>query len=202
MIGMINFLLVLMMTLLSFPTTLSATEKEENIGTKTAVIFNTLCAKCHEGECSGRLSFDTGSEAAHTHIKRYAIDDNISESDIKEFFALLNHMKKECSLLMPDKEKPKPEDISRFAIPSRKAYFIPLGLLKKGTYSLILSAKEKLHYRVEVLSNHFDHFTDVSTSPDRKEKIHFTVDEPTRTFLRIQSKKTLHIQTIKLINNF
>ena len=184
--------------LLFFSTTHLKAEKTEKISTKTAVTFNTLCAKCHEGECSGRLSFDTGSEAAHSHIKRYAADSNITENDIKEFFTFLNYMKKECRLLMPGKGKLKMEDLSRFATPSRQAYFIPLGLLKKGSYELTLLTKEEHHYRLEILSDRFDPLLDLFICPDRQEKILFTVDTPVKSFVRIRSKKPLHILTLEI----
>jgi len=186
--------------LLASPSNLYSAEKEEQISTKTAVIFNTLCAKCHEGECSGRLSFDTGSEAAQTHIGRYAGENNISKSEIKEFFALLNHMKKACSLMMPDKQKTAPEDLSRFATFSHTAYFIPLGRLKKGSYRLEISAKEKIHYRLELLTDQFDPIVEVSICPEKREKILFTLNEPATTFLRIRSKEPLHLLDLNVSN--
>lgn len=39
--------------------------------TESVVIFNTICAKCHEAECSGRLSFDEAFETSASHILRY-----------------------------------------------------------------------------------------------------------------------------------
>ena len=197
MMKIANILFIL--TLFScFSLPLSSADTIQNVSTKSAVIFNTLCAKCHEGECSGRLSFDTGSGSASSHIKRYAGDANISGGEIKEFFSLLNYMKKECALLMPDDGKWKVENLSRFALPSYEGYFIPLGNLKHGKYHLNIKIKEKIHYRVEVLSNHFDPFVDRSVCPDRKENIHFTIDEPVNVFLRIRSKEPLHVIALEI----
>ncbi len=171
----------------------------ENISTKSAVIFNTLCAKCHEGECSGRLSFDTGSQAASNHIKRYVGDTNISKNETKEFFTLLNYMKKECALLMPDNGKWKPENLSHFAIPSHKGYFVPLGTLKSGNYHLTIVTKEDIHFRVEILTDQFDHFVDRSICPDEKKKsLNFKVDESINSFLRIRSREPLHITNLEI----
>jgi len=65
--------------------------------------FNTVCANCHEGECSGRLSFLLGPEATFSHIRRFAGDaDDIL---VRELQALLEHMKQECAyapLPVPD----------------------------------------------------------------------------------------------------
>ncbi len=184
----------------TFPLHLSSAQKVEKSSIKTSVIFNTLCAKCHEGECSGRLSFDTGSKAASNHIKRYAGDANISKGETEEFFSLLNYMKTECALWMPDNGKWKPENLSHFALPSAKGYFIPLGLLKEGTYHIEIKLKDDIHFRVEVLSDHFEHFLDISVCPDgKKHMLQFTTEKSVNTFLRIQSRKSLQIIDLNLV---
>ena len=189
----------LMIFLATFPLHLVSAQKVENSSIKTSVIFNTLCAKCHEGECSGRLSFDTGSKAASSHIKRYAGDVNISKGETEEFFSLLNYMKTECALWMPDNGKWKPENLSHFALPSSKGYFIPLGVLKEGKYHLEIKLKDNVHYRAEVLSDHFEHFLDISACPDREKQIlQFTVEKSVNAFLRIQSRKPLEITDLNV----
>ncbi len=185
---------------LAFPLHLLSAPKVENISIKTSVIFNTLCAKCHEGECSGRLSFDTGSKAASSHIKRYAGNTNITKDETKEFFSLLNYMKTECALWMPSDGKWKPENILRFALPSSKGYFIPLGVLKEGKYHIEIKLKDDIHFRVEVLSDHFEHFLDISVCPDgKKHMLQFTTEKSVNTFLRIQSRKSLQIIDLNLV---
>jgi len=183
----------------AFPLHLSSAPKVENSSVKTSVIFNTLCAKCHEGECSGRLSFDTGSKAASSHIKRYAGDTNISKGETEEFFSLLNYMKTECALWMPSDGKWKSENLSRFALSTSKGYFIPLGLLKKGQYHIEIKLKDDIHFRVEVLSDHFEHFLDISACPDGKKQIlQFSIKKEINTFLRIQSRIPLQIVNLNI----
>ncbi len=178
----------------AFSLHLYATPKVENSSIKTSVIFNTLCAKCHEGECSGRLSFNTGSKAASSHIKRYAGDVNITKGETEEFFSLLNYMKTECALWMPNNGKWKSENLSHFALPSSKGYFIPLGILKEGKYHIEIKLKDDIHFRIEILSDHFEHFLDISFCPDgKKETLQFTIDKTVNTFLRMQSRKPLQI---------
>jgi len=185
---------------ITFPMSLSSTENVENISIKTSVIFNTQCAKCHEGECSGRLSFDTGTKTASKHIKRYVGDMNISNGEVEEFFSLLNYMKTECALWMPDNVKWTQKNLSDFALPSAKAYFIPLGVLKKGQYNLEIKQKADIHFRVEILSDHFEHFLDIWACPNReKDTLQFTIDKPVNTFLRIQSRKPLQIIDLSLL---
>ena len=180
-------------------TVLYAYDKTPNITIKSAVTFNTLCAKCHEGQCSGRLTFDTGSEATSNHIKRYSDDVNISKHEIKEFFTLLNYMKTECALWMPSDGKWKSENLSRFALSTSKGYFIPLGLLKKGQYHIEIKLKDDIHFRVEVLSDHFEHFLDISACPDGKKQIlQFSIKKEINTFLRIQSRIPLQIVNLNI----
>jgi len=189
--------LIIFFTIFSIP--LFSVEKKQDISTKIAVIFNTLCAKCHEGQCSGRLSLDNGSKAASSHIKRYAVDTEISTSEENEFFTLLNYMKKECALLMPDNGKWKRKNLSYFAVPSHDSYFIPLGTLKSGDYTLIIKVKESNCFRVEVISNKLDSSLDESLPSTAKEQnINFTIDEKLDYFLRIRSRKPIYIETLEI----
>ncbi len=185
--------------LLVLATSLYSIEKKQNISLKSSVVFNTLCSKCHEGQCSGRLTFDTGSEVASNHIKRYADDSSISKSEVKEFFTLLNYMKKECLLLMPDKIKYTIENILSFATPSHKGYFIPLGRLKKGNYSLFIKTRDDTPFRVEVISSQFDSYLDRSVCACLKRRVfEVSIDEDTNYFLRIKSKKPLYLETLEI----
>lgn len=47
--------------ILIFPSILSGAEQEKVI-TESVVIFNTICAKCHESQCSGRMNFQMAYE--------------------------------------------------------------------------------------------------------------------------------------------
>ena len=193
-----NFLVfITLFSISSFSLVLA--EEKVRIGIKSAVIFNTLCAKCHEGECSGRLSFNTDGKAAHNHIKRYVGDMNISEGEVEEFFTLLNYMKKECRLVMPEKPLYASQNLSQFAIPSHKSYFIPLGLLKEGNYELLITINEKLHFRIELLSEQFDPTLDeLICSEVEIQRLPFTIEESNKYFVRIRSRKPLHVNTFKI----
>lgn len=145
------------------------------------------------------MSFDTGSKAATNHIKHYADDAEISKLEIKEFFTLLNYMKKKCLLFMPDDIKWDTNNLSDFAIASHKRYFFPLGKLKSGKYTLHIQTKEDIDFTFEVISSKFDSFFNQSVSSSTEEKIfNFVLDENTSYFLRIHSKKPLHLKNLKL----
>jgi len=179
---------------------LHANEQQKLISTKTAVIFNTLCAKCHEGGCSGRLTFYDNQKSAINHIKRYSGDLEFNENEIKEFFILLNYMKKECTLLMSNYDNVSEyKNISSFALSSNKGYFIPLGNLKTGEYKLSFALKENISFRLEVISHNLNHYLDKSICSHQKEyRFFFTVNESVDGFLRILSKQPLHLVYLKL----
>jgi hypothetical protein len=182
-----------------FTTLLYAVDKVEEITLKSSVSFNTLCSKCHEGQCSGRLTFNKGSKATSNHIRRYSNDTNISKNEIEEFFTLLNYMKKECLLFMPQNTEYSPNNLASFATSTYKEYFIPLGLLKKGNYSLLIKTKEDIPFRVELISKQFDSCLDISICTClKKREFEFKIDKDTNYFLRIKSKKPLYLDILEI----
>ena len=194
--------LVIAIFLLIFTIPILADEKLDKISLKSAVIFNTHCAKCHEGQCSGRLTFDTGSEAASNHIKRYCDDATISTCEVKEYFTLLNYMKKECLLYMPNAIKYNSKNLLSFATSTHKRYFITLGVLKKGEYKLLAKTKDDVRYRVEIISSQFDTYLDRSIcSSFKTNEFEFSIDEKLNYYLRINSKKTVYFQTLEIVKN-
>ena len=182
-----------------FSTSFSYAGTVQDVSTETSVTFNLLCAKCHEGECSGRLSFNSGSTKATHHIQRYSKNQDLSKSRVMEYFTLLNYMKKECHLWMPMKETFHSRKLSDFALPSYKGYFIPLGLLQSGHYLLHMTSKEKIHFDVEIINSNIDLLLHDTVCPDEKEdSLHFEVEDPAYVFLRIHSRKALHILTLDI----
>jgi len=178
---------------------LQAEIQKKSLSTKTAVIFNTSCAKCHEGGCSGRLTFYDKQKSAVNHIQRYSNSSKLSEKELKEFFTLLNYMKKECKLLMPNKGALKYKDVIDFSLSSSKGYFIPFGNLKAGKYSLSFIAKENIAFRMEIISENLDYYFDRSICTHKKKyNFSFTIDKSSNNFLRILSKKPFHITAIEL----
>lgn len=180
-------------------TVLYCADKVEDITLKSCVTFNTLCSKCHEGECSGRLAFNEGSEKSTYHIKRYAENDDISNNEIKEFFTLLNFMKKECLLFMPEDINYNQHKLESFATTTFKEYFIPLGVLKKGNYSISIRTKEDVSFRMELISKHFDSYLDITIYESiKKKEFEFKIGKDTNYFLRIKSKKPLYFDILEI----
>jgi hypothetical protein len=102
----------------------------DNASVDAAVTFGTTCARCHDGECSGRLSFNLGVEASTDHLMRHA--GALTKNSVRELFAMLAFMKKECRY--PPLDVPIPTDgiwssaaLARLCRPLQHSYFIPLG---------------------------------------------------------------------------
>jgi hypothetical protein len=107
----------------------------------TIVEFNTVCSDCHAGECSGRLSFDSGPAAARAHIERYL--GNTHEVPIAALFAMLRHVKETCSHypvvpLRPATGGWEATELALWRNARAGAYFIPLGRLSAGRRQIIL----------------------------------------------------------------
>jgi predicted secreted protein len=107
----------------------------------TTVEFNTACGDCHTGECSGRLSFDSGPAAARSHIERYV--GNVDEVHVAELFAMLRHVKETCSHypmvpLRPATGSWEAAELAPWRNARAGAYFIPLGRLAAGRRQLAL----------------------------------------------------------------
>lgn len=126
----------------------------------TAVVqFNTVCVGCHEGECSGRLSFSSGEAAALSHIRRYIPD--ATDTTAHALFTQLRYTKEQCRHY-PVAYRVPPDGIWRAAdlVPWRNprtgGYFVPLGPATVGDYQLALGFADQAQATVRVTDEAFD----------------------------------------------
>jgi hypothetical protein len=159
----------------------------------TVVRFNTLCANCHEGECSGRLSFDLGIEATETHIRRHAGD--VDQNVWRDLARLLAHTKQACAYHPMAAEIPEgrhwsPESLAMLHNAKENAWFIPLGHLPAGRYRAILGVKGEMEGVAQIISTSFD-ITDFPLQCADKGQIAFVfvVDRSSLHYLRLKSGK-------------
>jgi hypothetical protein len=125
----------------------------------SVVRFNTLCATCHEGECSARLSFRLDPGATDGHIRRYTGD--ISPQAARELNALLEHMKLECGYYAIDLHAPKDGRwkaalLQQLHAAEERAYFIPLGRLEAGRHRFTLGFEGEAELSVQLVSATFE----------------------------------------------
>ncbi len=118
-----------------------------------------MCANCHEGECSGRLSFNSGASAAANHVRRYL--DNVSEKQLDALYAVLRFTKEHCHVY-PVKATDiwdwnrRQDALIRWRNPDNDRYFIPLGALKLGTYELRMTMAEDVQGQWRVIDEDFE----------------------------------------------
>lgn len=167
------------------------------------VLFNTVCAACHEGECSGRLTFDTGRAGATGHIRRYA--DPVSDQMVSALFEALVTMKKACAyppfdVAVPHDRRWSANALQGLGIPSGKGWFVPLGRLTAADYRLALVADANVRLRLQVVRDNFEFTAEDCTCTHTGETAYpFTVDEDGAYYLRITSQEPLRLKGLSLL---
>jgi len=169
--------------------------------TLPVVRFNTVCANCHEGQCSGRLSFSLGPEATFSHIRRFAGDADATL--VRQLQALLEHMKQECAyapLPVPDMQGSlRREILDVYRDPATGNYFMPLGKLEPGSYRLTLRLETPASLRVEILNRWFEFLVDECSDCSRGVfPVTLEVEEASNHYLRLRSESALRLEEFRL----
>ena len=170
--------------------------------TESVVIFNTICAKCHEAECSGRLSFEAAFAASSAHIVRHYGEASGKKWLQQELFTLLNHMKEKCAYYpmrvpIPPQRVWSSEILEKMATLMERNYFIPLGPFSPGRYQLELSLATDEKLTVHLVAESFDMLVeDCLFSKDKRLSIPFTVAEAGNYYLRIYPRQPVAISQL------
>jgi hypothetical protein len=168
---------------------------------RTAVVrFNTVCANCHEGECSGRLSFQSGASAARNHMQRYlgAIDD--AEAAM---FGLLRHAKEMCvhyplSEGIPADSSWAAADLKKWHDPRAGAYFVPLGSLPAGRHRLRLTFNTPGQGRLKITDQRFEPVLEEALCPQSSQELSFAANGGPH-FLTLHSQADLQTMRIEAV---
>lgn len=169
---------------------------------QSRIVFGTTCARCHEGECSGRLTFDSGAAGAADHIRRHA--EALPDGAPVELFQLLEKMKRECAY--PPIPVPVPRDgvwsaeaLSELCIASRHSYLVPLGTLEPGEYLVELRIPKQQHIHAEVLTRDFEiMFDEPLVVDDGKATISFVAQDPRGALLRLHGQQPILLERVLL----
>lgn len=163
--------------------------------------FGTACALCHEGQCSGRLSFARRPEAAYEHIRQYAgpTDDELA----RQLYDALEQMKADCSYLelpAPDLSRPvDADDLAPYLDAWSGAYFLPLPALAPGRYRLTIDFTGGGRVRLEVIDGEFDPLADhCITVETRRLEIEITLTANHPHYLRLRPRGPIHVDQILL----
>ncbi len=169
---------------------------------ESVIRFNTTCAQCHEGQCSGRLSFSLGAEAAFDHIRRYAGD--VDDATTQALYDALSRMKIGCAfapLPVPSMQEPVvASELSRYRNPRTGAYFVPVGILQPEQYRLELRLSSPASFRMEIINEFFELVEETCLGPHVQQKVvAFTVDEGARHYVRLVAPSPLHLESMRWI---
>ncbi len=182
----------------------SALAAPEGISIESAVVFNTRCARCHEGECSGRLSFHLQADAADEHIRRHG--GALALETVRNLGELLRYMKERCAFfplqLALEKDRRWGRDtLDRLRDPDGTAYFLPLGRLKPGPYHLWLDG---LNHRAgicaELIAADFDWVEHEGIAQvGERHGLRFQIEVPTEVFLRVGTQEPITLTQVELV---
>jgi hypothetical protein len=175
------------------------------ISAASSVRFNIVCARCHEGECSGRLSFDLGRKAAESHIERYA--GKVSPLVRQELYVLLEYMKRECryypfDIAVPENRRWEAGLLQKFHDEAESAYFIPLGRLAAGSFRADLRFDRETGASAELVCGRFEitDFPGVNATREAA-SIAFRVNSEGECYIRLRVTRPaslLHLEVVPL----
>ncbi|MGD8619618.1 MAG: hypothetical protein PVH54_10595 [Gammaproteobacteria bacterium] len=173
--------------------------------TESVVVFNTICAKCHEAECSGRLSFDEAVETSASHILRHYGQASGKKWLQKELFDILNYMKGKCAyfpmqVTVPSTREWSGGTLERFATLPERNYFIPAGYLAAGHYRVELELDRDEKVTVQLISEEFEMVVeDAYPSSDLRIGFPFRIDEPGNYYFRMYPREPVSITRLAII---
>ena len=154
--------------------------------------FNTVCAKCHEAQCSGRLSFSGGVDVTREHVRRYA--GAVSDTVVDQLFELLRYTKEHCRYY-PAVEGGTPDGawdasaLASFFDVSERSYFLPLGSFPSGACRVRLDFDRDPAASAQVMTSQFDAALEVALPAHERDA---TLSWPCRAdesyFLRLRAE--------------
>ena len=157
---------------------------------ETIVQFNTVCSSCHEGQCSGRLSFDSSAAAAHSHVERYI--GKASEVHVAALFAMLQHVKESCAHYPSVPIRPatgawEAAELAPWRNAQAGAYFIPLGRLAAGRWQLQLEFDSAAEGNARIDDNHMETMADERLCGDTAKTVVFDATASATYFLHLKA---------------
>jgi len=183
--------------LLLLPVCVNAGEDESF--TESVVIFNTVCAKCHEGECSNRLSFENSPEAAASHILRHYPQATGKQWLQRELFVILAYMKEKCAYYPMHASIPADRVwdgslLDRMTTTPERSYFVPLGPLSPGGYHIGLEFDQDVKLTIQLVSENFEMVVEeYFSASDRHLDIPFSIKGPGNYYFRMYPQESARI---------
>jgi hypothetical protein len=178
---------IAVLSLLAFPPTAGA---QLTPSIATIVEFNTICSDCHAGECSGRLSFDSGPAAARSHIERYL--GNTHDVPIGALFAMLRHVKETCSHYPTVPPRPatgswEAAELAPWRNARAGAYFVPLGRLSAGRRQIVLEFDRPAEGNAQIDDERMEIVADERLCRDMSKTVELDATTEATYFLHLKS---------------
>ena len=175
----------------------------DEIPVGSVVAFNTQCARCHEGECSGRMSFHLAADAADEHIRRHG--GPLPVETVRDLGELLRYMKERCAfypmpLALAHDRRWDRGTLDLLRNVEGAAYFLPLGRLGPGVYRLRMDGLASgLRICPELVAADFELVShEVLTHDGGAQVLRFRMDEPAELFLRIRTPAPAILSRVEL----
>jgi len=172
--------------------------------TESVVIFNTICAKCHEAECSGRLSFDEGLKKSASHIQRHYQRASGKLWLQRELFSILNYMKEKCAYYpmkvhVPLKRVWGEDVLDQFMTLMEKNYFIPVGKFSPGKYRMELELDKDAKVTIHLISEEFEMVAeDCYRTIDGRIDIPVFIDQTGNYYFRMYPREPVKITRLAI----
>ncbi|MDP2824861.1 MAG: hypothetical protein Q8O52_19535 [Sulfuritalea sp.] len=168
----------------------AAADAQAPASIETIVQFHTVCNNCHEGQCSGRLSFDSGAAAARSHIERYLGSTN--DVQIAALFAMLRHVKETCAHYPTVPMRPatgvwEAAELAPWRNALAGAWFIPLGPLAAGRRQLRLEFDGAAEGSVRIDDDRMETAADERLCGDTAKTVGFDATANTGYFLHLKA---------------
>ena len=177
---------------------------EETAFTESVVIFNTICAKCHEAQCSGRLSFDDAFERSSNHILRHYGQAAGKQWLQKELFDILHYMKEKCAYYpmqspVPLKRIWGADILEKFTTLMARDYFIPVGSFSPGVYRIELELEKDVKVTTHLISDEFEMAVDdCYQSNNRRINIPFIIEESGDYYFRMYPREPVKLISLTI----
>ena len=173
----------------------------EGLPIKSVVRFNTVCANCHEAQCSGRLSFDSGAEAARGHMERYV--GPLTDDEVGFLFRILGHTKEHCGHYPVTERVPSDlawteADLEPWHNAQEGGYFIPLGELDAGHYRLEMVLAAALRFRLKISDDEFEPVVEEVFCTHEPTAIEFELDDASRYYLTLGGAQALEVRKLSI----
>jgi len=185
----------------------SSTAADDDAFTESVVIFNTVCATCHEAECSGRLSFDEALSSSQAHILRYYGPASSKQWLQRELFEILAYMKEKCgyhpmNIPVPPNLVWNEAALDKMSPLINQNYFIPIGQLSPGQYDLEFELEKDAMLGVYLVSEIFETVVDDSfLTHDGRLNVDFSIDDKKNYYIRVYPSIPVKITRIAVTNS-